>query len=64
MLPPHLPASRKIVRASPVPNRQAKAKPKAGIAPAKLALKRPLRVIGGKGDSAIADIRKKGTRLC
>jgi hypothetical protein len=47
-----------------VPNRQAKAKPKAGIAPAKLALKRPLRVIGGKGDSAIAAIRKKGTRLC
>lgn len=64
MLPPYLPASRKIDRAVPVRSRTEKAKPKAGIAAAKLELKRPLRVIGSKGESAIAAMRKKGSRLC
>jgi hypothetical protein len=64
MLPPHLPASRKIARAAPVRTRQGKAEAKAAITPAKLTLKRPLRVIGSKSESAIAAMRRKGIRLC
>ncbi len=64
MLPPHLPASRKIDRAAPVRTRQRVAKTIAGAAPAKLALKQPLRVIGSKSEPAIAAMRKKGSRLC
>ena len=64
MLPPHLPASRKIDRAAPVRARQRVARTIAGVAPAKLELKQPLRVIGGKSEPAIAAMRKKGSRLC
>ena len=64
MLPPYLPASRKIARAAPVRTRQGMAKGNAGIAGAKLELKQPLRVIGSKSEPAIAAMRKKGSRLC
>jgi hypothetical protein len=64
MLPPYLPASRKIDRAAPVPSRRVKPKENAGVAPAKRELKRPLRVIGSKSEPAIAAMRKKGSRLC
>lgn len=64
MLPPYLPASRKIDRAAPVRSRHGKAKAKAGIGSRKLELKRPLRVIGSKSEAAIAAMRRKGSRLC
>ena len=64
MLPPHLPASRKIARAVPVRTRHRQTKAMTGVAPAKLELKQPLRVIGSRSEPAIAGMRKKGTRLC
>jgi hypothetical protein len=64
MLPPHLPASRKIDRAAPVRTRQGKPKANAGIGPARVGLKRPLRVIGSKAEAAVMAMRKKGSRLC
>ncbi|MFM9847177.1 MAG: hypothetical protein ACKVP3_08450 [Hyphomicrobiaceae bacterium] len=64
MLPPHLPASRKIDRAARIRTRQAKPKANAGICPARVGLKGPLRVIGSKAETAVAAMRKKGSRLC
>ena len=64
MLPPYLPASRKIDRTTPVRARQGNTTAKTGIAPMKLDLKQPLRVIGGRSGSAIAAMRSKGSRLC
>ena len=64
MLPPYLPASRKIARTALGRTRQGITKANAGIAAAKLELKQPLRVIGSKSGSAIAAMREKGSRLC
>lgn len=61
MLPPHLPASRKVDRAAPVRARRGKLNANAGLAPARVGLKGPLRVIGSKAEAAK---RKKGSRLC
>ena len=64
MLPPHLPASRKIDRAAPVRTGPRNPKAQAGVAGTRVGLKRPLRVIGNKSDAAVAAMRKKGSRPC
>ena len=64
MLPPHLPASRKVDRAAPVRTRRDKPNSNGGIAPTRLGLRGPLRVIGSKAETAVAAMRKKGSRLC
>lgn len=64
MLPPHLPASRKVDRATPV--RTASRAPKAsfGITGTRVGLKSPLRVIGGKADAAVATMHRMRSRQC
>jgi hypothetical protein len=64
MLPPHLPASRKADRASPMRTTSSAPKATAGIAGTRVRLKSPLRVIGRKADAAVASTRKIGSRLC
>jgi hypothetical protein len=60
MLPPYLPASRKIDRTTPVRSRRGKTEAKAAIAATKFELKQPLRVIGSRREAAIAAKRNKG----
>jgi hypothetical protein len=64
MLPPHLPASRKIDRAAPVRSHRGKATTTVGLIPTTSELKGPLRVIGSKSEAAVAAMRKRSARLC